>query len=233
MGFVSNIFVRRIGSVATLFLAVGAANAGDVSDRLTTECAVCHNLTGPAALTLAQLAQRKGPDLFYAGNKYKSEWIETWLQNPQRIRPSGMYYPAHVKKGEKGDEVDASTLIDHPKLNAAEAKAVAAKLSQLKPRSELVKAGDYQPGAIAVTMGEMLFDKFRGCMACHEIEPGFGGVSGPEVYTAARRLQEDYMVSFIRNPQLWEPKTFMPNKHLTETDIQKVVHYLRALSEVK
>ncbi len=104
---------------------------------------------------------------------------------------------------------------------------------KLTAHSDLIKKGDYQTGSIALSMGEMLFDKFRGCLACHEIEAGYGGVSGPEVYTAAQRLQEDWLVSFLRNPQAWEPKTLMPNKHLSDTDVQKLVHYLRALSEEK
>lgn len=45
------------------------------------------------------------------------------------------------------------------------------------------------------------------------------------------RLQEDYLISFMRNPQAWEPKIIMPNKHLKETDLQKLVHYLRALAK--
>jgi cytochrome c1 len=68
-------------------------------------------------------------------------------------------------------------------------------------------------------------------MACHEIEPNFGGLSGPEVYTAAKRFQEDYLVSFISNPQAWNPKTPMPNKHTAPANIQKLVQYLQALAK--
>jgi len=36
----------------------------------------------------------------------------------------------------------------------------------------------------------------------------------------------------MRNPQAWDPRTFMTNKKLKEQDLQKLVHYFRGLSEV-
>jgi len=142
-----------------------------------------------------------------------------------------MFYGNHIKPGKKNDEIDTTSLVKHPHLSSEDATSVAAELNTPKHNQALVKAGDYQPGSISITLGEMIFDKFKGCLACHQIEPGYGGVSGPEVYTAANRLQEDYLISFMRNPQAWEPKTFMPNKNLKEKDLQKLVHYLRALSQ--
>lgn len=79
-------------------------------------------------------------------------------------------------------------------------------------------------------MGEISFEKFYGCMACHEIEPKFGGLSGPEVYTAGRRLTPEFMVSFIRDPQAWNPRGLMPNKHVPEANIPKLVNFLLELS---
>lgn len=223
-------FLKRFsGGMLLAALSLPVLAGGE--DMLVGQCAACHNLTGPAPATVEALAARKGPDLFYAGNKYQAGWMEHWLQKPQRIRPAGMYYPDHVKAGVKGDEIDTASLPAHPALNAADAKAVTAALMTRKGNSELIKAGTYKPGAIARNMGEMMFDKFKGCLSCHEIEPGYGGASGPEVYTAALRLQEDYLVSYLANPQAWDPKIFMPNKHLSEADIQKFVHYFRLLGE--
>jgi mono/diheme cytochrome c family protein len=224
---------KILGALALSAAGISSGLAADGAEMLNRDCAACHNLTGPASSTLQQLWERKGPDLFYAGSKYKAAWLEQWLQQPSRIRPAGMFYGNHLKSGAAPDEVDAGTLTQHPALPATDAKAAAVALMKLTARSELIKKNDYQPGNIALSMGEMLFDKFRGCLGCHEIEPGYGGVSGPEVYTAGQRLQEDWLMSFLRNPQAWEPKAFMPNKHLSDTDVQKLVHYLRALSEEK
>lgn len=203
------------------------------SEIINKQCKGCHNLEGPAPATVRALHDRKGPDLFYAGSKYKKDWIVAWLQEPTRIRPAGMYYGNNIKPGKDSDQVDSAKLVAHPKLGKDDAQAVAATLMQLKDKKGLIKKGEYKPGTISLSMGELMFDKFRGCLACHQIEPDYGGFSGPEVYTAARRLQEDFMISYMRNPQAWDPKIFMPNKHLKERDLQKFVHYFRALSKEK
>lgn len=215
-----------------LFAAVHPAQAAaDGMAILKKDCASCHNLTGLAPQTVKALWSRKGPDLFYAGNKYKKEWLESWLQKPDRIRPAGIFYADNIKKGEKQDVVDESKLKPHVALPLAEAKGVAEALMTLKDNEKLIKKGDFVGDPAGVSMGEMVFDKFLGCLPCHRIESDYGGLSGPELYTAGKRLQEDFMVSYIRNPQAWDPKTFMPNKHVSETNLQKLVTYLKSLSE--
>jgi len=218
--------------LSSLLLTLPNAWADVQGERLLQErCAVCHDLKGPAPTTVEGIWKRKGPDLFYAGNKYRKDWLVGWLQDPVRIRPAGMYYGNHIKPGPDGDVIDAATLQAHVKLTPSEAESAAAALMDLKANSDLIKHGDYRPGTISMSMGELMFDKFRGCLACHEIEPGYGGLSGPEVYTVAKRLQPDYLISYMRDPQAWDPKIFMPNKHLKEQDLQKFVHYFLGLSK--
>ena len=211
-------------------IAGARAEAADGEAILKSQCARCHSLEGPAPATLEALRDRKAPDLFYAGNKYKADWMTRWLQKPQRIRPAGMYYGRHVKSTPEGDEIDASTLTDHPALSAQDAAAITAALMRRKAHSDLIHAGEYHAGSISLSMGEMMFDKFKGCLACHRIEPDYGGVSGPEVYTAAERLQDDYLMSYMRDPQAWDPRIFMPNKQLNDRDLGKFVDYMHALS---
>jgi mono/diheme cytochrome c family protein len=212
---------------ALVFSGVVAADEG----KLQKECASCHNISGPVAQTLKEAFARKGPDLSYAGNKYRQEWLASWLQKPQRIRPAGMYYGDHIKTGPKGDEIDPSTLANHVAISKEDATAIAAELMKLRPHDDLIAKEKIEPGTITKPMGEMNFDKFWGCMACHLIEPDYGGLSGPELYTAGKRLQPEFIASFIRSPQAWEPKTWMPNKEVTDSAIQKLVHYLEVLSK--
>ena len=215
-----------------IFAAALAFSGSAFADgMLQKECASCHNLTGPVAQTLKEALAKKGPDLSYAGNKYRQEWIASWLQKPQRIRPAGMYYGDHIKSGPKGDEIDPSTLTNHVALSQADATSIAAELMKFKPHNDLIAKEKIEPGSIPKQMGEMNFDKFWGCMACHLVEPEYGGLSGPEVYTAAKRLQPEFIASFIRNPQAWEPKTLMPNKEASEGSLQKFVHYFEELSK--
>lgn len=221
----------------TLFIVISSntpaiANSSG-KDIFDSQCQSCHRLQEKAPDTLKKLWELKGPNLSSAGIKYKPEWIKKWLQNPTRIRPAGMFYGNHIKTGEKIDEIDTASLVKHPQLSSEQSAQVVELLMTQKQNQNLVKAGEYKSGTIPMMMGEMMFDKFKGCLACHQIEPGFGGLSGSEMYTAANRLQEDYLISFMRNPQAWEPKSMMPNKNLKDSDLQKLVHYLRALSKEK
>lgn len=207
------------------------AHADGVELLKKHNCASCHALTGAAPSTLAELWQRKGPDLFYAGNKYRQAWLEAWLQNPKRIRPTGMFYMDHIKPGEKRNMVDTSSLTKHVTLNAADAKGITTALLSLKANTALIKAEKHDASISPGPLGEMLFDKIYGCMACHQIEPGYGGLSGPEMYTAGKRLTPEFMLSYTRNPQAWDAKIWMPNAHLPDNNMQKLVNYIIALSK--
>lgn len=198
---------------------------------LKSRCQSCHNLNGPAPDTLSALWARKGPDLFYAASKYRQKWLKAWLQTPKQIRPGGMFYGNHLKPNEAHDQIDESTLTTHIALPPKEAEAVAKSLMTFKKNAELINPGEYKAGGISLQLGDLLFEKFRGCIGCHRTSPEFGGLSGPEVYTAAKRLQNDYMISYMRDPQAWDPLIFMPNKHLKEIDLQKFVRYFNALSK--
>ena len=216
------ILTALLGFSASVFAADG---------MLQKDCASCHNVSGPVAQTLKEAFAKKGPDLSYAGNKYRQEWIVSWLQNPTRIRPAGVVYGDHIKPGAKSDEIDASTLSNHVALSKADATAIAAELGKLKPHDDLIAKEKIEPGTITKQEGEMNFDKFWGCMACHLIEPDYGGLSGPELYTASKRLQPEFIASFIRNPQAWEPKTWMPNKGASDGFVKKMVRYFDVLSK--
>ncbi len=215
-----------------LLLAVPAAAAVDGRALLEERCASCHDLTGPAPTTVEGVWSRKGPDLFYAGLKYRRDWLVRWLQRPTRIRPAGVYYGNHLRVDAEGhDRVDEASLVRHLALTREEAEAAADALMRLRAKSELVRPGAYQPGRISLSMGDLMFGKFKGCIACHRIEPGYGGLSGPEVYTAWARLNPDWVISFMRNPQAWDPRSLMPRLPLKERDLQRFVHYFKALYE--
>jgi len=224
----------RSACAATLLLWGVSAQAGAYDGFKVIEkheCSACHNLTGEVGLKTAGL-WRKGPDLYYAGSKYNQHWVETWLQHPKRIRPAGTYYLDHAQTGVKWNTLRRDSLKPHVTLNAVDAKNVAMALAELKAKHNLIRAEKYDPTISAGSMGEMMFDKMNGCLACHSIEPGYGGLSGPELYTAKERLKPEYMLSYIRDPQAWNHKTWMPTRELTEENMQKLVNYIISLSKV-
>jgi cbb3-type cytochrome oxidase cytochrome c subunit len=174
--------------------------------------------------------ERKGPDLFYAGVKYREAWLVKWLQDPARIRPAGYKYWEHIKPRADGpDKVDAAALEKHPKLAADDAKTAAKALMALKANESAVKKNALTPDEVDSFMAEMNFDKFSGCLACHQIEPGYGGFSGPEVYTVGERLQPDFIYSYLKSPQAFDPKGWMPDKQLGENNLQTLTKYMIGL----
>ncbi len=207
--------------------AFAAGNAG--TELLQSQCMSCHALSKPESASLDRLWERKGPDLHYAGSKFNRPWLEKWLQDPVRIRPAGELYARHVKGTDKEDAVDESTLTPHVKLSKAEAAAVADALMALTAPG-LVEKGAFKGEKVSMTMGGMFFGKLRGCGACHMAKPGFGGSSGPELHTAGERLQADYVYGYIKNPQKFDPRIWMPTLGLAEPDLQRLTGYILQLS---
>ena len=108
---------------------------------------------------------------------------------------------------------------------------VADYLMTLRPFPERTDKEEFKPGKLMRVLAEKDFRSFKGCAACHRDAPDFGGVSGPELYTAFERLQPEYMISYTRNPTLWEPRSLMPNRHLPDEGINKLVNYLKMIAE--
>ena len=211
--------------VAALALAHGAQAA----DLLSQQCVACHAVTRPDKQSLGRLIERKGPDLYYAGSKFNREWLVAWLQNPTTLRPGGVMYANAVKAGaDHGvDTVDAAKVPAHMKLSAADAAAAADLLMALKGDG-LVTAGAFRNEAPG-SMASMLFSKLRGCTSCHAAKPGTPPTSGPELYTAGDRLQPDYMLAYMKDPQRFDAHTWMPSLGLTDGDLQKLTGYLATL----
>lgn len=210
-----------IGLVAAPAFAAGNAGA----ELLKSQCMHCHALAKPESASLDRLWERKGPDLHYAGSKFKRTWLENWLQNPVRIRPGGELYARHVKGTDKEDAVDEATLTPHVKLSKADAAAAVDALMALTA-PDLVEKGAFKGEKVSMTMGGMFFGKLRGCSACHMAKPGSGGASGAELYTAGERLQPDYIYSYIKHPQKFDPRIWMPALGLAEPDLQRLTGYI-------
>lgn len=226
------------------FVAPAPVGAGEAGAKiLKNRCATCHNLTGPAPQTIRELWKRDAPDLFYAGNKFRREWLVEWLQKPVRIRPAGVNYLRTInsapvpKEGEKPKDYDVlygAVLrpLEHLSLKPAEAEETADALLELKAGEEHLAGMNLDTSKhVSLDEGEVLIDKVYGCLSCHQIEPNYGGFTGPELYTAGRRLTPEFMLSYITRPRNWDPKIWMPNGNVKPVDLQKIANYLILLSK--
>jgi len=215
--------------ILLLWGGVASASEDGVSVLNRFHCNACHSLTKVESLVPG--LWRKGPALYYAGYKYDPKWVESWLQHPVPVRPTGSFYLDHVKSAPVRNAVREHSFRPHAQLNEEEAKAVAKTLAGMKANGDLVAKESFQKDASLISGGEMLFEKVYGCMACHRVEPNYGGLSGPEMYTAGKRLQPNFILSYMRNPQKWESRSLMPNKHVSDENMQKIVNYLIDLSK--
>ncbi|OGQ54760.1 MAG: hypothetical protein A3J24_03985 [Deltaproteobacteria bacterium RIFCSPLOWO2_02_FULL_53_8] len=183
--------------VCTAYAAAGVAEGKRIFDG--KKCGSCHQSTGPAKeKTIKDQFAKKGPELWYAGSKFKPGFIEAWLKSPKSIRP--LQYNSITKKN----------AADHAKLSGSEATDVAAYLMSLtsadvKPSG--IKAGDNPKG-------KRVFITKMGCYGCHQLSSKgsvVGGLSGPTFVGVSSRLNVDWVYAYLVNPQVFKPVRDMPN----------------------
>ncbi|MDO8291443.1 MAG: c-type cytochrome [Gallionella sp.] len=179
-------------------------------------CASCHYTDGPAKeKTIADQLAKKGPELWYAGSKFKKDWLVAWLQNPKPIRSLKYNSLTDSNKG------------DHPKQSAGDAAATADFLMGLT--SPLVKAGVIT--AKASPQAKAIFGKKMPCGGCHEYaEKGEvrGGKSGPSLVGASKRLNPDWVYAYLANIKAFKPVRDMPDFAgvLSPKDLEGVAAYM-------
>lgn len=224
--------MRKLLLAAAGLAAAGwgdACAADDAPFDLNQSCAACHALTRPADTSLDRVRDRKGPDLWYAGNKFQPDWLVGWLQDPKPIHPAGYPYFKTIMEGPDHDVPDPSKIAPHPKLAKPDAVAAAAALMQLKGPADLVPAGAFKGDTASARMGALSFNKLRGCATCHQGDGGQGGLSGPELTDAGARLQPDFIAAYTTDPQRFDPHVWMPTLKLNDKDIQRLTGYLTTL----
>jgi mono/diheme cytochrome c family protein len=171
-------------------------------------CLGCHHI-GDQGGTIA-------PNLAYEGSKVRGEWLLSFLKQPHTIRP---LMTARMPTFPLQDQ-EAATVRDY--IATALTDPRVPKLSQV--------AQTLTP-EMAV-QGEKLFWEKYPCFTCHQIQGRAGGaVVGPDLTEAWRRLNPDWMVQWIKNPQAFEPATIMPNLGLSDAEATAIVAYLESLAK--
>ena len=81
--------------------------------------------------------------------------------------------------------------------------------------------------ARAVFQGRTLVQQ-RGCIGCHVVE-GQGGTMGPPLDGVSDRRSEAFVLQQLRNPQVNDPASLMPNLRLDPAVIESIWVYLQTL----
>jgi len=209
--------------LSLLLLSAGVGHAGRAgggrSIFRSRGCNTCHRTKRPSkAPTIEARLREKGPDLWYAGSRFRKSFLERWLAKPEPIRP--MAYNSLTKRNSGR----------HPRLGPAEARKVASYLMTL--RSPDVKPAGIKPKRTG--RGRFVFTKKLGCYGCHLVKRGrkvVGGLTGPTLIGASKRLTADWIYAYLKNPEKFTPVSPMPFYRglVSEKDLKTLAAFVAAM----
>jgi mono/diheme cytochrome c family protein len=189
-------------------------------------CVGCHRLQDierPAML---------GPDLTSIGTKVSREWIYKWLKEPRTITDKD----GNVTVG--GYETEEEPRMPQFRLNEPELRMLSAFLSKQQRRpveayhfdQRVVTAWSKKPDL--VEQGEVRFRQMF-CSTCHSLAVTragetklIGGDIGPELTKVGSKVNPDWLVVWLRDPQAYLPHSRMPRYEWSDEDLYKVTQYI-------
>ena len=119
-------------------------------------CRECHRLSSK------EKKSDKGPDLFYAGDKFYKNWLNKFLQSPTVIREMNFFSGSDFLS----EKANASE--PHVALTKEGAKRVANFLMTLRlPNLEAGKVNEEPLSKGESARAKMLFERSFGCISCH------------------------------------------------------------------
>lgn len=158
------------------------------------QCGACHPEPG------GEGEGDTGPDLTHVGDKLRAEWLEGFLADPHPVRPwLRARMPAFG-------------------LSEAERRAVTAFLMSLRdpaapPLPERLRfSGKISPESLRAAR-RLMSREYLACFTCHlgEAKPeGSPQDWGPDLTLAPRRLNPEWIVRWLLDPQRLQPGTKMP-----------------------
>ena len=216
----------RISFSAGIILLMSLINLSPVwaePDEISNkECRSCHRFS------LIEQYSKKGPDLFYAGNKYYQVWLENFLQSPVVIRE--LAYTSQSDLIDKKPKVNWS----HISLTKGESKRVSKFLMTLRiPGLEMGKVDKKKLSKGQRSQGKILFERNFGCISCHRalnlVGKIRGGVSGSSMVDSGLRLNPDWVFNWLKNPQKFFSESGMPLYDLNEETTVLITKYILSI----
>ncbi len=189
-------------------------------------CQGCHRLPGidrPAML---------GPDLTNIGTKVSREWIYKWLKEPRTILDKDGNVTVD------GYESEAEPRMPKFRLSESELRGLSAYLSVQKAKPVAVYKFDARVVAAwsknpeLIPQGELRFRQMF-CSTCHSLAVTragetklIGGDIGPELTKVGSKVNPDWLVAWLRDPQTYLPHTRMSRYGWSDEDLYKVTQYI-------
>jgi cbb3-type cytochrome oxidase cytochrome c subunit len=189
-------------------------------------CVGCHRLQGierPAML---------GPDLTNIGTKVSREWIYKWLKEPRTITDS----QGNVTVD--GVETESEPRMPKFRLSEEELRGLSGFLSTLKKKPielypldpRVVAAWKNRPDLL--DHGELRFRQMF-CTTCHSLAVTRAGVTqliggdiGPELTKVGSKVNPDWLVAWLLDPQSYLSNSLMPRYHWSDEDLYTMSQYI-------
>ena len=187
-------------------------------------CIGCHRLQGTSRPAML------GPDLTSVGTKVTREWIYKWLKEPRTL----MNANGNVAL----DGVYTEPRMPAFRLSEIELRALSAYLSI--QRVDPVAIYRFNSRAVslanrtgdAAEQGQIRFNQMF-CITCHALAVDRGGETtliggdiGPELTKVGSKVNPEWLVAWLRDPQNYLAHTNMPQYQWTDEDLYSVSQYL-------
>lgn len=181
-------------------------------------CGACHRLS-------QKENQKKGPDLFYAGNKFKIAWLKKYLQNPFTIRKAGTIHNPGFLKGKYEN--------NHPSLFKEEAEKITHELMNMTLIDLPIKEFQNPLTKAQKAKTKYEFERTFSCISCHQSlnlagKPR-GGISGPSLINAGNRLQANWVAIWLKNPKTFSKKSRMPVYKMDDETQSRFTQFIMTL----
>jgi mono/diheme cytochrome c family protein len=189
-------------------------------------CVGCHHLEG------IKRSAMLGPDLTNIGTKVTRAWIYKWLKEPLTITDNS----GDVKVN--GYDAGNNLRMPHFRLSDKELRALSGYLSTLQRKP--IPAYKFDPAVVAkwknnpglIDQGELRFRQMF-CTDCHSlavVRAGMteliGGNVGPELTKVGSKVNVNWLIAWLRDPQSYLPNSIMPRFHWSDEDLYTVSQYI-------
>jgi mono/diheme cytochrome c family protein len=188
-------------------------------------CQGCHKLNNLDRPTL-------GPDLSSVGYKVTREWIYKWLKEPRTVLDKDGNVTVN------GYENEAEPRMPKFRLKEEEIRALSGFLSVQKAKPiekykinrAVVAAWSNKPDLLS--QGEVRFRQMM-CTTCHSLAVTragetkmIGGDIGPELTKVGSKVNEEWLVAWLWNPNGYLEHSNMPRYGWSDEDLYKVSQYM-------
>ena len=173
-------------------------------------CVHCHTIKLPNGSPME--ATDDPPPLTHIVDKATREWIYAWLKDPQAYAVSATM-PNFKLSDNNARDISAFLIASSTPL-PGDAAPVATSTSKTPS----------DPTAGASLYGESF------CASCHAVQNAAGNVVGgdvgPELTRIGNKVKPEWLLVWLRNPRVYDPRTGMPHYRFSDQQITVLMGFL-------